>query len=219
VAYPGSIGRFHYGEEGDKGYLLWSLTPGESNFRRVPVPARETVSVEFNGPPDMEELARVAANAEGAFVRVRWQVDEEHRQSVDRDAIEALFGRAAELKLEPRVLPLVRSRAQGISLETTVEAKVARWCEIASVETQPIVERLQLLHAGDAEAIAARVLAQLDQLPPPASEPSLAAVIGSEAQATLAGTAELAIACSASTASPVPASASLSWLTDDLFAA
>ncbi|TNY03497.1 hypothetical protein, partial [Escherichia coli] len=27
IAYAGSIGRFHHGEQGDKGFLLWELGP------------------------------------------------------------------------------------------------------------------------------------------------------------------------------------------------
>ena len=220
VAYPGSIGRFHYGEKGAKGYLLWRLSEGGSAFRHVPVPARETVSIEFDGPPDMAELERLAAQSSGAFVRVRWQVDEEHRQSVDRNAIEAMFSQAAGLKVEPRVLPVVRSRAQGISLETTVEGKVARWCAIAEVAPEPIVERLQLLHSGDAETVAAQVLSRLDQLPAP--EPSLAMVIDNVANEPTSLAEVVPDLAAQAALTPVASSTqseSLSWLTDDLFAA
>ncbi|WP_042303849.1 metallophosphoesterase family protein [Paraburkholderia kururiensis] len=165
IAYPGSIGRFHYGEQGEKGYLLWDVETDSASAGLVPTPSRRMVCIDFDGPPDMERLARLAAESGDAFVRVRWQVDEEHRQSVDRAAIEAMFANSPGLKIEPRILPVVRSRAQGISLETSVDAKLARWCELTGVSASPVLERLQLLQSGDAAAIAEAVLARIDQVP------------------------------------------------------
>ncbi|WP_408366944.1 hypothetical protein [Paraburkholderia sp. RL18-103-BIB-C] len=118
----------------------------------------------------MDKLAAIAADATDKFVRVRWQVDEEHRQSVDRDAVEALFAQAAGLKVEARILPVVRSRSQGISLETTVDRKIERWAEHANVDAAPLVERFRLLESGFVEAIAAAVLAGLEAEPNTASE-------------------------------------------------
>jgi exonuclease SbcD len=221
VAYPGSIGRFHYGEEGDKGYLAWEVERGRASATLVATPSRQTISVDFDGPPDMVRLAEVAAAASDKFVRVRWQVDEEHRQSVDRDAIKALFAGAAGLKVEARVLPVVRSRAQGISLETTADGKLARWCEIADVEAEPVLDRLQLLASGDPESIAAGILARLDSQPEPRAiavvlthpaEPRALLVEDLEPDTTVA-------AAEATAAASVPAPSSLNWLTDDLFAA
>ncbi|WP_434667855.1 metallophosphatase family protein [Paraburkholderia sp. A3BS-1L] len=162
VAYPGSIGRFHFGEQGEKGYLIWEVDTNSASAELIPTPARRMLCIDFDGPPDMERLAKFASESGDAFVRVRWQVNEEHRQSVDRAAIEAMFANAQGVKLEPRILPVVRSRAQGISLETSVDAKLGRWCEVANVDATPVLARLQLLETGDANAIADAVLAQLD---------------------------------------------------------
>ncbi|WP_175773041.1 metallophosphoesterase family protein [Paraburkholderia phenazinium] len=215
IAYPGSIGRFHYGEEGDKGYRLWDVQADEAGSALIPTPSRKMAYVTFDGPPDMAKLEELAAHSGDTFVRVRWQVDEEHRQSVDRAAIEALFSGAAGLKLEGRVLPVMRSRAQGISLETTVAGKLARWCELSDVERDPILDRLQILDTGDAEAIAAGILGRIESAP---------VVIE-----TLAADDAMTIPRSLPALVPEPAPArapvmlakgeSLSWLTDDLFAA
>jgi exonuclease SbcD len=211
VAYPGSIGRFHYGEEGDKGYLKWDVETDDARAQLVPTPSRQTICIDFDGPPDMEKLAAIAADANDKFVRVRWQVDEEHRQSVDRHAIEALFAQSAGLKVEARILPVVRSRAQGISLEATVDRKIERWCEHADVEAAPLVERFQLLDTGDAETIAAGVLARLESVPlaaPEQTDPVAAEVVPAvDDHALPDATVEVA---------PV---AKTSWLDDDLFAA
>src|SRR6202000_1143311 len=103
---------------------------GEARADLVATPSRQTICVDFNGPPDMARLAEIAADATDKFVRVRWQVDEEHRQSIDGEAIAVLFAGSAELKVEARILPVVRSRAQGISLEATVDRKIERWCDL-----------------------------------------------------------------------------------------
>lgn len=215
VAYPGSIGRFHYGEEGDKGYLAWNVEPGSASATLVPTPSRQIICIDFDGPPDMARLEEIAAAAGDKFVRVRWQIDEEHRQAVDREAIKALFAGAADLKVEARILPVVRSRAQGISLETTVEGKLARWCDLANVEADPLQERLQLLASGDAEAIAAGVLERIDS---PGQSSSLAVVLPHPA----ASVSELEDASPAADPQPeksAPAGSTLDWLNDDLFAA
>ena len=218
VAYPGSIGRFHYGEEGDKGYLLWDVEPGQAKAELVATPSRQTICVDFNGPPDMARLAEIAATATDNFVRVRWQVDEEHRQSVDRDAIAALFTGAAELKVEARILPVVRSRAQGISLEVTVERKIERWCELTEVESAPLLERFQLLEANDVETIAASVLARIDSLSAPESSASLAQEIHSLNASVGSSRPEAPLALPHATVETGSA-AQRSWLEDDLFAA
>ncbi|MGF6768603.1 exonuclease SbcD [Paraburkholderia sp. GAS199] len=218
IAYPGSIGRFHYGEEGDKGYLVWEVEAGCAAASLVPTPSRQMICIDFDGPPDLTRLEEIAATAGDKFVRVRWQIDEEHRQIVDREAIRAMFAGAADLKVEARILPVVRSRAQGISLETTVEGKLARWCEVASVGAPALQERLQLLAVGDAEAIAAGVLARLDAQ---AHQPALAVVLAHPAATTTAEAGEATGAGQPTGNLPVTVAApvTLDWLNDDLFAA
>jgi exonuclease SbcD len=213
AAYPGSIGRFHYGEEGDKGYLLWDVSAGDASAQLVATPARETVCIDFDGPPDMARLAEIAASSTDKFVRVRWQVDEEHRQSVDRGAIAALFVGASELKVEARILPVTRSRAQGISLEATVERKLERWCELTEVVPAPLLDRFHLLEANDAESIAAEILGRIDTLALPESNEAPASEVAVHSAAV---DDELPVLdASVQTVNSSPAS----WLEDDLFAA
>lgn len=213
VAYPGSIGRFHYGEEGDKGYLAWEVEPGAATATLVPTPSRQMICVDFDGPPDMARLEEIAAAAGDKFVRVRWQIDDEHRQAVDRDAIRSLFAGAAGLKVEARILPVMRSRAAGISLETTVEGKLARWCELSNVDAARLQERLQLLASGDAEAIAGGVLAHIGSR---GQSPTLAIVLPHPA-ASIPNEASAAVEASSE---PLASGGStLDWLNDDLFAA
>jgi exonuclease SbcD len=166
----------------------------------------------------MQRLTAIALDATDKFVRIRWQVDEEHKQSVDRDAIAALFGNAAELKVEARILPIVRSRAQGISLEASVDRKLERWCEHADVDLAPLLDRLQLLETGVAEAIASGVMARLsdaDRAHPLANDglPALSSIpedVSDDALPMPDATVEIVESDSGS---------QLSWLNDDLFAA
>ncbi|MCK4120429.1 metallophosphoesterase family protein [Ralstonia nicotianae] len=162
VAYAGSIGCFHYGEEGKKSYLRWEVAPGQARATPIETPARETICVDFDGPPDMDRLAPIADQAKDKFVRVRWTIDEEHRQLVDREAIRTLFASAAELKLDPRVLPAVRSRAEGISRAVTLGEKVTRWCELTGTQAAPLIERLGILVALEPQDIADRWLTPLE---------------------------------------------------------
>jgi DNA repair protein SbcD/Mre11 len=171
----------------------------------------------------MAKLQEIAAGAGHKFVRVRWQVDEEHRQVVDREAIKALFSGAAGLKVESRVLPVVRSRAQGISLETTVEGKLGRWCELASIDPGPLQDRLELPASGDVEAITAGVRAGLaserkSESESPPESPPLATVLTLPA-ASLDTADEAADEPVESDTKATTASASLDWLNDDLIAA
>ena len=85
----------------------------------------------FNGRPDMEAVRAAAANAAGAFVRVRWQIAEEERACVDRAEIERRLAGAAKLKLEGRIVPLLHARSAGTSAVPTLADKLRRWAQLA----------------------------------------------------------------------------------------
>lgn len=172
IAYAGSAGRFHYGELGDKGFLLWQVRPGASTAQLVPTPARRTVDLVFDGPPDIAALRAAAADGAlaGAHVRVRWQVAEQDHLSVDRQAISAALDGVAALKLEGRVLPLMQARAPGIAALDGLDAQVRAWAEATGACADPLCDCLAALQAGTAERIAAAILAP----PAPLALPGLA---------------------------------------------
>jgi exonuclease SbcD len=160
IAYPGSIGRFHYGEEGEKGFLVWEVDSDQARFALAPTPARRTVDVVFDGKPDLEELR--AANAQqdiaSAFVRVRWTVADEDRHQVDRRAILRLLEGAAETKLEGRIVPVVRTRAAGISQLAQMEDKVRVWAQVTEIRVEPLLDCLEALATQNPEQLADRLL-------------------------------------------------------------
>jgi exonuclease SbcD len=160
IAYAGSIGRFHYGEEGDKGFLVWDLSAERTEMTLHPTPARRTVDLCFDGPPDLARLREVVAagTLDGAHVRVRWSVGEAQRHHVDRAAIEHALQGAAGVKLEGRVLPLHRPRAEGMSTAATLAAQVALWAQANGCDAAPLLERLRVLESAMPEAIAVSLL-------------------------------------------------------------
>lgn len=149
LAYGGSIGRFHFGEVDEKGALLWDVEANGARFERLITPARVFVDLHFPGLPDPAVIA--TAKVTGSWVRLRYSVDEEHRQIVDRDALrqQLLAAGAAEVKIEPTINPIQRQRAAGIGAASTVADQVRKWCELTSTEPAPVLSRLeQLEHAA-----------------------------------------------------------------------
>lgn len=160
IAYPGSIGRFHYGEEGDKGFLVWDIGADEVRYTLEPTPARRTLDIVFEGKPDLAGLREAVERGgiAGAFVRVRWTVADEDRHEVDRAAMQALLEGAAEVKLEGRIVPVVRTRAAGISQLASLADKVQVWATSIEAKPQPLLDCLQALATQAPEAIAERTL-------------------------------------------------------------
>jgi DNA repair protein SbcD/Mre11 len=169
IAYAGSIGRLHYGEEDDKGFILWTVDANGARLDFVATPARRMVHLDFAAKPDMEAVKAAAASAQGAFVRVRWNVAEEEQETVDRVAILAALAGAAEVKLEGRVIPVMRSRAEGISQAHSLGEKVRRWAEATGVEVNGLLARLERMEAADVDQIV-REISLVDRDTPNAAQ-------------------------------------------------
>jgi len=160
IAYAGSIGRFHYGEDGDKGWLLWEVDTSSAVCTLQPTPARRTVDIVFDGKPDLDTLRDAVAQQDvaGAFVRVRWTVADEDRHEVNRQAIQEALGAAAEVKLEGRIVPVVRTRAAGISQLDSLEQKVTAWAQATGVQHAGLLRCLGELVCSQPDEIAGRIL-------------------------------------------------------------
>ena len=160
IGYAGSIGRLHYGEQGDKGFLIWEVGAELARFEHIATPAKRTIEIGFDGMPKLDELQRFARanDVAGAFVRVRWTMPEEDRHEVDRVAIQGIFGAAAEVKLEGRVIPLVRTRAAGVSQEANIAAKIAVWARLVEARPEALLGCLETLQTCAPEEIAANII-------------------------------------------------------------
>lgn len=161
IAYAGSIGRFHHGETGEKGFLHWRVDAGRADFRFEATPARRMLDIQFDGKPDLQQLRERLAleDVAGAYVRVRWTVAEEDRHVVDRPAMQLLLAAAADVQLEGRVVPVTRNRAEGISRYEGLNAKIRAWARASDVRAEGLVACLQSLQASGPDEIAARILA------------------------------------------------------------
>jgi exonuclease SbcD len=153
IGYAGSIGRLHYGEHGEKGGLLWDIDAIGSKAVPFATPARRMLDIEFSGVPDLETLERHAEDAKDAHVRIIWTVDVEHREAIDRKAILEMFGSAAEVKLDGRVNPILRSRTEGITRLANVAQQLDAWAKATDTNATGLAERLALLQSQAAEAI------------------------------------------------------------------
>lgn len=160
IAYAGSIGRFHHGEIGEKGFLEWEVGATFASCELVPTPARMTLDLIFDGPPDLAQIEAAAREGEvaGAHVRVRWTVADEDRHLVDREAIRRALHHAADVQLEGRVVPFVRSRAAGISRCADLPGKIRSWARVVGIDDAPLRDCLVQLDQLEPYSIAANVL-------------------------------------------------------------
>lgn len=170
IAYPGSIGRFHHGEIGEKGWIEWTINTLSSeqdameegtSLDFVPTPSRKNVDIVFDGPPDLDVIKARAVECEGAYVRIQYAVDEEYRHNVDRAAIRLILEKAADLKIEGKILIVTRQRAQGIST-VSMGDKLRLWATVTGTpDVDALGERLQLLETTPASEIAEALVAKV----------------------------------------------------------
>jgi len=156
IAYPGSLSRLVHGDHDKHGFLIWQVQGEFPGYDVVEVPTRKLLEATFSGPPDMDELKTLAAEAdENTKVRIRWSVDYEHAHTIDKQAILALFDRAEGCKLEATVNPIQRVRAEGIGRAASMEDKIALFAE-STGDTENLGEistRLAMLQSMDVDEI------------------------------------------------------------------
>ena len=153
IAYPGSLTRLIHGHDDPTYWLDWTVSREASFFSCIPTPARELIDITFDGPPDMEKLRAAAPQCAGAYVRVRWNVDEEHRHTVDPTLIREILAEACEVKLEGRVNPVQRTRAEGLTRTESLSDKLSIWGRVTSTDVAALQDRLTDLQINDADAL------------------------------------------------------------------
>lgn len=156
IAYPGSLTRLIHGHDDPTYWLDWTVGAEASSFKCVPTPARELIDITFDGPPDMEKLRAAAPQCAGAYVRVRWSVDEEHRHIVDHALMREILAEACEVKLEGRVNPVQRTRAEGLTRTESLSDKLAIWGRVTSTDVASLQDRLTDLQIYEADDLIER---------------------------------------------------------------
>ena len=161
IAYAGSCGRFHYGEDGDKYVLVWDVAADTASFVAHATPSKRMIDIGFDGVPDLEQLAGIAHLCADSWVRVRYSVDEEFSKTVDRKAIKQILAAAAEVRIEGEVLTIQRQRCAGISTLVSVNERFMRWCEFSNTPQEGLEDRLSALQTMSPEEIASEFFASL----------------------------------------------------------
>ena len=162
AAYSGSLPCLHYGEVGQKGWIEWTVDAKTSEFNFMPSPAQQFAEFNFSDVPDMEQLT--CADVTGKKVRVRYVVDFEHRHVVNDDAIRAALVGAMEVNIEPRILPMLRTRAEGMSDASTDAEKLQMWMTVTRTDRPQLLDCLVILATGDPESVAKALMDHAMQL-------------------------------------------------------
>jgi len=152
AAYAGSIGRFHHGEKGQKGWLLWEIGPVSSVMQR-PTPHTLSLGIELHTVDEVERLAQIMDKEYHDYlmpdmmgrtvVRLRFHVDEEHRGAVDLDAIRETLSGFMDVKIEPIIHPVIRTRTPGINKSVDSLERLTHWAKAVN-EDAPVAQ-LQML--------------------------------------------------------------------------
>ena len=165
IGYAGSLGRLHHGEIGDKGAVMWNITPDMASCEQIVTPTRRSVTLEFDTLPTAAEIIARKAELADCDVRIRWEVQEADRDKVDRHALEEALIQigAKDIKLEGTVIATQRSRAEGMNRLLSVEAKLGLWAATVGQNRAPLLERLDLLVSSNGDGLVEAIVEQCKQ--------------------------------------------------------
>lgn len=153
VFYSGSITRLNYGETEEKGFYIHEIAEGALSSRFVTTPAREMITAKTETLPTIDVVKDIKP---GDSFRLMYEVNEEDTGKVDEEAIraEAIARGAVDVKIEKKIIPKVRTRAEGISQEHDLYKKLMKWGETNDYAiTVDMAEKLAALEISDVETI------------------------------------------------------------------
>lgn len=146
IFYPGSITRLNFGEEEDKGFWLHEFhESGLKDSRFIKTPARQMVTIFLD---DGSSETAISNLTEGSYVRVRYETTEEDVHKIDEKEIKnkLLNAGAADVKIEKKVTPAERVRAEGISSLNSLVEKLRKWAETSGTGiSDGVIEKLHSL--------------------------------------------------------------------------
>lgn len=161
AAYAGSLTRMVHGDHNTKGWLLWDVTHDHVSFQFQEVPSRKLVEIEFDGPPNMDELREIALTVQPEdSIRVRYKIDQEHASSINKAAIRTLFAGADKCTIEPTVLAIESVRATGMCRVHTTDGKLRYYLETTGTDPEDI-ERVVIAYERLSGAEPAQIVEEL----------------------------------------------------------
>jgi exonuclease SbcD len=167
IAYSGSIARLVHGHHDPVGYLMWELGANSAAFEFHPTPAHELIDITFDGPPDMDELRTLAGQytSDMHHVRIRYEIDQDHAHTIDKEAIREMFTAAGDVRIEATVYPVQSIRASGIGKAMTLREKLGYWAATTGDEHRldGLEDRLEMLQTMEPEQIIDHLLGRDDE--------------------------------------------------------
>ena len=156
IAYPGSIARLVYGQHDPTGFLIWDIDEKGATPTFHEAPSRSLLEIGFDGPPDIADLKKYALEVDGdVFVRIRYEIDEEHATSVDKALIRDIFSHAGGIKIVATVGSIQEVRVEGISKQESMAEKFKAWAKMSDSEqyVDTGLDRIEMLETMDAVEI------------------------------------------------------------------
>ncbi len=152
--YCGNITRKDHAETEAKGFFFHQVAPGNVVSRFVQTPARvmRTISPEEGALPAPGLLDDVR---QGDVVRIVYRINQEDVAKVNDADLKrlALEKGAAEVKIDRQIVPLVRTRAEGISRVDSYEEQLTAWGATVGKDVSHLAEKLNKLLTMTAEEI------------------------------------------------------------------
>jgi exonuclease SbcD len=153
IFYSGSLTRQDHAETEEKGFFMHFIDGERLDSEFVKTPARKMVTLESDGLPDSSLLDTIG---EGDYVKIRYTVREEDRHQVDDAALVRLARQkgACDVMIDKETIPLVTTRAEGISRLHSLQEKLNKWADLNGVTvTEELLSKLDMLQAQDLKTI------------------------------------------------------------------
>lgn len=136
-AYSGSVDRMNFGEENDD-KSAWDILIADGGVKsivKIGLPARRFVTIDGANLAN-DELAALAGGVDGAIVRVRVRMHEDHAHQLDRGRLDSELRAdgAAQVLIQVDVERSTRARAERVTSSLGLEESIAEWFEAAGVD-------------------------------------------------------------------------------------
>ncbi len=154
--YCGSITRQDHGETEAKGFFFHEVAPGKVTSQFVETPARvmRTIYPEEGELPTVEILDEIG---QGDVVRIIYQIRQEDAARInDAELVRVAREKgASEVKIDKQIIPLIRTRAEGISRFDSYEEKFSAWGAAVDKDVSHLSGKLHMLLSMTSEEIIA----------------------------------------------------------------